>query len=78
MRVRDDEARLVDLLVTEEQQVEVDRPRPPLPPRALAAEAPLDVEQPVEEGARAELVPSRRIPGSGTVQAALAGLQSSG
>ena len=49
-----DEARLVDLLVTEEEQVEVDRPRPPLPADPLTPEPPLDVEQLVEERAGRE------------------------
>ena len=50
--MRDDEPRLVDLLVAEEEEIEVDRARPPLPPGPFAAEAPLDVEQSIEEGAR--------------------------
>ena len=52
--MRDGQARLVDRLVAVEQQVEVDRPRPPAL-AALAAELALDREQPVEQLARREL-----------------------
>ena len=51
-RVRHLEARLRDPLVAPQQQVEVDRPRPPARPDPLPAEAPLDVEQMRQERPR--------------------------
>src|SRR5262245_52032472 len=46
------EAGLVDAPVAVEQQVEVDRTRPPARPFANAPEVALDLEQPVEQRAR--------------------------
>ena len=48
------EARLVDDAVTEEQQVEIDRSRPPPRADSLAPEAPLHVEQERQERLRVE------------------------
>src|SRR5216684_3055703 len=62
--MRHDEARLVDRLVAVEQQVEVDRARPPLRADPLAAEAALDVEQLIEQLARGQ----RRLELSDRVQ----------
>ena len=51
-RVRNDEARLLDLALAVEQEIEVERARR-IPHRtALAALAALDREQPVEQVAR--------------------------
>src|SRR4051794_26460761 len=47
--MRDLEPGLVDRVVAVEEEIEVDRPRPPLRPDALAAEPALDVEQVVEQ-----------------------------
>jgi hypothetical protein len=54
-RVRDDQPRLVDDLVAVEQEVEVDRPRPPPWAEPEAPEGALDLEQPVEQAAWREL-----------------------
>jgi hypothetical protein len=55
-RVRDLEARLADDLVAVEQEIEVDRAgTPPLLAGTVAAEAPLDLEQAVEELARTQV-----------------------
>ena len=54
VRVRHDQTRLVDRLVAVEEEVEVDRPRPPARPDPLAAEPALDVEQVVEQLPRRE------------------------
>src|SRR4051812_37463569 len=58
--MRDDEARLVDHSVAEEQQVEIDRARPPPRPDPLAPEPALDVEQERQEGQRLETGLDRR------------------
>src|SRR4051794_37844515 len=64
-RVRQLEARQLELHLVVEEQVEVDRPRAVARP-ALAAELLLDLEQPVEEHDRGEL----RLDGGDAVQEA--------
>ena len=53
--MRDGEARLVDDAVAVEEQVEVDRARPPVRAVAFTAEPALDSEQYVEQRPRLEL-----------------------
>ena len=53
--MRDGEAGLVDRALPEEEQVEVDRARPPARPFAHAAERALDVEQAIEQLARRQV-----------------------
>src|SRR5579862_8197099 len=53
--MRNDQARLLNDPVAVEQQVEVDRARPPVGSVTLAAQLPLDVEEQVEERPRFEL-----------------------
>lgn len=62
--MRNGQTGLVDVQVVVQQQVEVDRPRPPARADALAPEPPLHVEQVVEERARRE----RRLDLRGGVQ----------
>ena len=52
--MRDGQPRLVDLLLAEEQQVEVDRPRAPARAAAAAAQLAFDGEQLVEQAAGAQ------------------------
>src|SRR4051812_32527676 len=58
--MRNGEARLVDLLVPVDEQVEVDRPRAEARALPRPAEPPLDVEEAVEELARPQLRVDRR------------------
>ena len=60
------QARLVDRPVAVEQQVEVDRARPPARALAHAAELALDLEQPVEQRARRQARSRARRRRSGT------------